>query len=154
MPTALDRAHDESFGYLLLTTARLLDERAQSRVNAAAGERLARPALMRLLPFLNQVGIRPTELARRVDVSKQAVGQTLAELARRGLVEYVEDPSDGRARIVRLTKAGANASRRGLKVLATLEKELAARIGQRRLRAVAQTLAAMRRLLEAPSASS
>lgn len=154
MPNALERAHDESFGYLLLTTARLLDERAQSRFNAAAGERLARPALMRLLPFLDQVGIRPTELARRVDVSKQAVGQTLAELAKRGLVEYVDDPSDGRARIVRLTRAGANASRRGLTVLAAIEQDLAVTIGRRRLQAVAKTLVAMRRMLETPRAAS
>lgn len=149
MTTALTRAQDESFGHLLFTTARLMDERAQARLNAAAGERLARPALMRLLPLIDQVGIRPTELARRVDVSKQAVGQALAELEQRGFVEYVADPRDGRARLVRLSKRGATASRRGLKVLATLEADVAAKVGRRRLHAAAKTLQAIRTQLEA-----
>ena len=149
MTTALTRAQDESFGHLLFTTARLMDERAQARLNAAAGERLARPALMRLLPLIDQVGIRPTELARRVDVSKQAVGQALAELEQRGFVEYVADPRDGRARLVRLSKRGATASRRGLKVLATLEADVAAKVGRRRLHSAAKTLQAIRTQLEA-----
>jgi DNA-binding MarR family transcriptional regulator len=140
MPTALERDQADNVGHLLFTAARLLDERAQARLNAAAGERLARPALMRLLPYLDQTGIRPTELARRVDVSKQAVGQSLAELERRGFVEYVADAADGRARLVRLSKAGVTASRRGLRVLRDLETELAGTVGKRRLRELADTL--------------
>ena len=65
------------------------------------------PALVRLLPHLSRHGIRPTELARRIEVSKQAVGQALADSASRRLVELVPDPSDGRARLVRLTASGA-----------------------------------------------
>lgn len=143
MTTALQRAQAESFGHLLFTAARLLDERAQARLNAAAGERVARPALVRLLPFLDQTGIRPTELARRVDVSKQAVGQSLAELERRGLVEYIPDPGDGRARLVRLSSAGVVASQRGLRVLATLQRELARTVGARKLDAAAVALRAI-----------
>jgi DNA-binding MarR family transcriptional regulator len=149
MPTALERDQADNVGHLLFTAARLLDERAQARLNAAAGERLARPALMRLLPYLDQTGIRPTELARRVDVSKQAVGQSLAELERRGFVEYVADAADGRARLVRLSKAGVSASRRGLRVLRDLETELAGTVGKRRLRELADTLTLLVTALEA-----
>lgn len=148
MPTALARAQDESFGHLLFTTARLLDERAQARLNAIAGERLARPALMRLLPFLDRTGVRPTALAKRIDVSKQAVGQALAELQRRGYVEYVSDPSDGRARLVRLSTTGAAASRRGLRILAAMESELSISVGRKRLRDTMRTLRAIRDRLE------
>lgn len=149
MPTALQRAQADNLGHLLFTAARLLDERAQARVNAAAGERLARPAIMRLLPFIDHAGIRPTELARRVDISKQAVGQALAELERRGFVEYVDDPADGRARLVRLSRSGAAASQRGLKVLAALEHELAAHVGAKRMRDLASTLQRIVAVLDA-----
>ncbi len=135
-PASLRSAQDRSFGHALLTCARLFDEAAQARLNEATGERLGRPAVMRLIPYLDTVGIRPTELARRVDVSKQAVGQILADLEHRGLVEYIDDPSDGRARLVRLTKEGVKSSRQGLAVLAELEHVVARRVGRKRMREV------------------
>ncbi|HUU36395.1 MAG TPA: helix-turn-helix domain-containing protein [Vicinamibacterales bacterium] len=76
---------------------RLLDDLAQAEVNREAGRRLLSPALVRLLPHLSRDGIRPTELARRVDVSKQAVGQWLRDLEAMAFVEMVGDPGDGRA---------------------------------------------------------
>jgi DNA-binding MarR family transcriptional regulator len=99
---------------------------------------------MRLIPFLSTAGIRPTDLAALVDVSKQAMGQSLAELEARGFVEYVDDPSDGRARLVRLSKGGIKASKYGLSVLARLEKDLSGRVGRK---AVGETLAGLQRIL-------
>jgi DNA-binding MarR family transcriptional regulator len=128
------------FGPLLFECARLLDEVAQAEVNREAGARVLTPALVRLLPHLTADGIRPTELARRVEVSKQAVGQALGDLEARGLVEMVADPDDGRARRVRLTAAGLAAFDHGRGVLAFYEDALAERVGQRRLAAVKATL--------------
>src|SRR6188472_715671 len=93
-------------GPLLITCARLLDEVAQAQVNREAGDRIARPALMRLVPFLDRNGIRPSELARRADITKQAVGQTLKACESLGLVEFAADRADGRAQLVRLTSDG------------------------------------------------
>lgn len=149
LPASLRAAQDRNFGHALLTCARLFDEAAQARLNAAAGERLGRPAVMRLIPHLDTVGIRPTELARRVDVSKQAVGQILADLEQRGLVEHTEDPSDGRARLVRLTKQGVRSSRMGLAVLAELEQLVARRVGSKRMRDVHAGLDAIVQALQA-----
>src|ERR1700728_4276376 len=47
-----------------------------------------------------------TELARELDVSGPTVSDTLAALRRKGLVEQVADPADGRRRVLRLTPAG------------------------------------------------
>lgn len=123
----------DGFGPVLFECARLLDEVAQAEVNRQAGRRLLTPALVRLLPHLSREGIRPTELARRVDVSKQAVGQALSDLSALRLVELVPDPSDGRARLVRLTTAGAAAYDHGHRVLAFYAAALASRLGRARL---------------------
>jgi DNA-binding MarR family transcriptional regulator len=144
----LQAAQDGSFGHLLFTCARLLDELAQAEVNRAAGTRRARPALMRLLPFLDFEGIRPTELARRVDVSKQAIGKALAELEAQGLVERVADPGDARALLVRLTVAGGAAFAESLEVLALFEGELARRLGAGVVRSTFDGLRKMRGVLE------
>ena len=139
----LPAAQAASLGHVLFACARLLDETAQAVINEEAGHQLVRPSLMRLIPFLSTAGIRPTELAALVDVSKQAIGQSLAELEARGFVEYVDDPSDGRARLVRLSKGGIKASQYGLSVLARLERELGRRAGKG---TVAQAFRALRKM--------
>ena len=138
----------EGFGPLLFECARLLDEIAQVEVNRQAGRRLLTPALVRLLPHLSREGIRPTDLARRVDVTKQAVGQALAGLEAMKLVELVPDTSDGRARLVRLTPAGEAAYAHGHEVLAFYAAELSARVGTKRVAAVASGLATLLPVLQ------
>ncbi|HSK17775.1 MAG TPA: MarR family transcriptional regulator [Longimicrobiales bacterium] len=135
-----------SFGHTLLECARLFDQLGQERLNADLGEDIARPSVMRLIPHMPAEGIRPTELARRADISKQAVGQTLAYLEERGLVEFAPDPADGRALIVRMTDVGAEASRLGLKALGKVEREVAKRVGSD---VIAATFAGLREILAA-----
>jgi DNA-binding MarR family transcriptional regulator len=138
----------DAFGPVLFDCARLLDEIAQAEVNRQAGRRLLTPALVRLLPHLSREGIRPTELARRVDVSKQAVGQALSDLSALRLVELVRDPSDGRARLVRLTPAGAAAYDHGHSVLAFYAAALSSRLGRARIATLTSGLTDVLRVLQ------
>ncbi len=125
-PERLARARTDNFGHVLIACARRLDEIAQARLNARrGGAPLARPSVMRLLPFLDVFGVRPAELARRLDVSKQAVHQSLAPLLTAGLVTDEPDPADGRGRLIKLTPAGAAAFCEGLDTLASFEDTLA-----------------------------
>jgi DNA-binding MarR family transcriptional regulator len=64
------------------------------------------PAFAGLIPLLDAAGARASALAQRLGVSKQAMSQLLGELETRGYVEQVSDPTDTRAKIVRLTKRG------------------------------------------------
>jgi DNA-binding MarR family transcriptional regulator len=134
---------------MLFTAARLVDERAQARVNREAGRKVMRPAYARLVPYLGTEGVRLTELARRVDLSKQAVAQTLAELERDGLVVMTPDPSDGRAKLVRLSRQGVAAVMHGIGVLGEIERELGEAVGPARLGALREALAGVLDVLEA-----
>ncbi|MGV8831977.1 MAG: MarR family winged helix-turn-helix transcriptional regulator [Devosia sp.] len=58
---------------------------------------------------LRNAGVPQSELAALLDVSKQAVQQHVDALVAIGVVERVPDPSDARARIVRLTGKGTAA---------------------------------------------
>ena len=55
--------------------------------------------------------MRVTDLADRVGMTKQALGEFANDLEERGLLETVRDPADRRVRILRPT--GAGGSRRG-----------------------------------------
>ena len=144
---SLRDAQSASFGHMLFDCARRLDEIAQARLNALAGKRLARPSVMRLVPFLTREGIRPIELARRLDISKQAVAQALNLLEEEGFITNKPDPTDGRGRLICLTDAGEAAHHLGLKVLGTLETDLASRMDSPSLATTFRGLKAIHRIL-------
>ena len=74
---------------------------------------------------------RPSAIAERLGVSRQAVHQSVTELNRLGLIELVADPDDRRATIARLSKKGEPLRVLAIEVLEDLEAELARRIGKR-----------------------
>lgn len=51
-------------------------------------------------------GTRTTELARRASMTKQSLGELVAQLETLGIVRRVHDPTDGRAKIVKCTPRG------------------------------------------------
>jgi DNA-binding MarR family transcriptional regulator len=57
-------------------------------------------------------GLRITELGEDVLLTQPGMSRLIARLEERGLVERADDPDDGRACRVRLTRAGADTQRR------------------------------------------
>jgi DNA-binding MarR family transcriptional regulator len=133
---------------LLFKCARLANERALARTNERPGAPRTKGAHVALLPHLTYEGVRVVELARRLEISKQAVSQTLAEMVETGVVELSPDPSDGRAKLARLTSFGATSIAQGLAVLEALERELAQEIGDSKMRALHDALVALESALD------
>lgn len=129
-----------SLSLVLFAAARALDESAQTVVNEQLGEVVARPALMRILPWLEAGPSRVTEIAKRVDVTKQAVGQALKTCEERGWIAYETDPRDGRATLVRLTDEGHAAVENGRAVLRRIERVLEDELGAKRFEALKGSL--------------
>ena len=71
-------------------------------------------------------------------MTKQSVGEVTSDLEQRGYVERVPDPSDGRAKIIRLTERGARRRTLGLQLIDEIEREWAERFGDRAGRRVAR----------------
>ena len=86
-------------------------------------------------------GVRASEIAERARTTKQSIAEQINDLKAKGYVEQVDDPDDGRAKIVRFTERGwtfAKELRRGLH---RVEREWARRVGADRLASVHETLA-------------
>jgi DNA-binding MarR family transcriptional regulator len=61
------------------------------------------------------------------------MGQLVADLEKKGYVERVEDPADGRARLVRLTKKGRRHVRDAREIIREIETAYARGLGDERL---------------------
>lgn len=128
MSEQLKKAKEGNLGQLLLRAARLYNERGVSKFQVF--EPRFTLAHTRLMPHLDLEGTRPSELARRMGTSKQAVGQLVNDLEDMGVLTRKPDPIDGRARLVIFTEEGKELLVRGLGVLKDVEREATARVGE------------------------
>jgi DNA-binding MarR family transcriptional regulator len=90
--------------------------RRRVREASAAGE-LSGPQLTALSRLDRQGPVTTAELARREQISPQAMGATIASLEDLGLVARSADPADGRRSILSLTPEGLAAIRSGRNAL-------------------------------------
>ena len=88
-------------------------------------------------------GSRLTELAERACMTKQSVGEVTSDLEKRGYLERIADPDDGRAKIIRLTSHGREAYTTGRRLIDDLEREWAERYGEERIAALRDALEAV-----------
>ena len=96
---------EDSFAPALAAAGRALTATMMAEV-ARLGFSDVTPAFSSLMPLLDATGARPTTLAQRAGITKQAISQLVRELEVRGYVEQVPDSTDTRAKIVRLTERG------------------------------------------------
>lgn len=127
--TTLAHAKNASWAQVLFKCARLLNERALTLVQQRTKQHV-RPAHTALFPHIDLQGTRPSVLAERLGISKQAVGQLVDDLMKMGLLEQVADPADGRARLVKFSARGKKGLLTGLATLGELEAQLAAAVGK------------------------
>jgi MarR family transcriptional regulator, transcriptional regulator for hemolysin len=80
------------------------------------------------------------ELADRVGLDKTTMVVTIDELEAAGLAARVPSPTDRRARIIAVTKAGEQAVAKGEKVVAQIQEDVLATLPQRRREAFMDAL--------------
>jgi DNA-binding MarR family transcriptional regulator len=97
-------------------------------------------AHLAVLQWPSPRGVRVTTLASRARMSRQAMNYLIRELEGTGYLERRRDPSDGRARMVHLTKRGEAAIRSIRASVRRLEREWERDLGARRF---AQFLSAL-----------
>ena len=93
-----------SLGVLLFLPYRHLEQRVLAAVHAA-GHPISL-AQARLFQRVDHAGSRLTWLAESAQLTKQSAGFLVDELVRAGYLTRTADPSDGRARLVRITARG------------------------------------------------
>lgn len=140
-------SHADGFliGSLLGIPYDVLGKRVEAGYIEAGFEDL-RPAHSPVFRFLAPDGDRVTDLARRAGTTKQAMGYLVDYLIGRGYLERLPDPTDGRAQIVRRTERGWAVNRTAWEVVAAVQAEWGAAIGEERMDVL---LAVLRELVAA-----
>ena len=98
---------------------------------AEAGYDDLHPRHWAVLAYLDEDGIRATELARLSGRHKQIVGRLIDELEELGYVARAPDPADRRAKLIVPTMRGLDQLRRGDEIVAEIEARHAEAIGGR-----------------------
>lgn len=115
---------------------------------AAADFGDVRPAHFTAFQHIPPEGIRLTALADAALMTKQSMGYLVDDLEALGYVERVPDPTDRRAKVVRLTARGRAVEETVRKVIRQIEADWAARLGQEEYQHLTRLLRALIALLE------
>lgn len=107
---------------LLRRTNHLMVDEITERLEAS-GFPDSPPSFHPIFENIDPEGTRLTVLANRAGLTHQSVGEVVAELERRGYIERIPDPSDGRAKFVRLTDEGRALVRVAIQHIDAIEHE-------------------------------
>ena len=136
-----------NFAPALAAASRALTATMMAKV-ASCGFKDMTPAFASLMPLLDATGARPTTLAQRAGITKQAISQLVRELEARGYVEQVPDATDTRAKIVRLTKRGVDIHAACAEVKNELQSIAIAKLGKSRVSRLQRDLIELAAALE------
>ena len=118
-----------------------IEERLQELIRES-GFAEARPAFNAVFVHLPADGCRLTELARRADMSKQAMAELVDELVTLGYLVRFPDPADRRAKLILRSEKGLEVSRTAWTAFAQIDREIAERLGEEDFQRMRALLAA------------
>ena len=136
--------HRRTLGGLLTVTSRAMGQELHRRLEAAGYADL-RPGSGNVFEHVGPAGSTVAVMAQRAGITPQGMVQVVDHLAAHGYVERAPDPTDRRAKLVRLTERGHAADRVARATLLEIEAEWEVLLGEgslRRLRATLEDLVA------------
>jgi len=116
---------------------------------AARGHAQIRPPHGNVIQFLDAGGTRVSVLAERAQMTKQSMAELVAHLERLGYVERISDPSDRRAKLVRVTPRGRELYGIARLVVEEIEAEWTTLLGKAKMRQLRNLLEELNARLEA-----
>ena len=134
-------------GLLLFLPYRAMEERV-FRAMAEAGFDDITPAQARVFQRISDGGSRLTDLAEQAGITKQSAGFLIDQLERTGYVERAPDPSDGRARLVRIADRGARGVEASRRIVAEVEREWTGHLGAERMDQLRDILTDLREITD------
>lgn len=118
-----------------------LDEGLQARLHNHGWPDVNRPQSMVMTNIVSGI-VRPSDIARNLGVSRQAIHSTINQMVALGIVQMEVDPADRRHMIVSLTDLGARMRKDAQHSMDALTAQIAAVLGQDKFDALLAALEA------------
>ena len=118
-----------------------LDEGLQARLHDHGWPDVNRPQSMVMTNIVSGI-VRPSDIARNLGVSRQAIHSTINQMVKLGIVQLEVDPGDRRHMVVSLTDLGARMRKDAQRSMDALTAQIADRLGQDRFDALLTALEA------------
>ena len=146
-PAEVAEAAEVNIGVLLFVAYRAMESRVFEAL-AAAGYDDVTPAQARVFQRIGPDGTRLSELADQAQVTKQTAGVLVDALERAGYVRRTPDPTDARARLIRISERGERVAAAAAVVVADVEAEWTAFLGESRMSQLRSILASLRTITD------
>ena len=130
-----------NIGQLLMRAFYWFDDGLQNNLRAQYADLAVTHSQSMIIIAIGEGIQRPSAIAERLGVSRQAIHISLNALSQTGLIELIPDPEDRRAKIAVLSKHGEPIRQSARNLFDEMEQELANRIGK-------TNVAALRKVLE------
>ena len=124
----------------LIALSRHLRSRLMSELISVRGHTGLKLHFEPFMTLIGQQGVRITDLAEQLAISKQAVNQSVNQIEAAGYLQRCRDPDDGRAKKVLLTARGEQLLEDGAALLGEVEQELQQLIGKKQLARLTRNL--------------
>ena len=118
-----------------------LDEGLQARLHDHGWPDVNRPQSMVMTNIVSGI-VRPSDIARNLGVSRQAIHSTINQMVKLGIVQLEVDPGDRRHMVVSLTDLGARMRKDAQRSMDALTAQIADRLGQDKFDALLAALEA------------
>jgi len=133
---------DAQPSYLLVPLLRAFiwfDEGLQTYLRSKGWNAVTRPQSM-VMATVAMGCVKPSEIARTLGISRQAIHLTINQMIEMDLLELVIDPQDRRAKIVSISKSGQKRRQDARAAMEYLTAELERRIGKQNVLNLAKSL--------------
>lgn len=105
-------------------------------------------AQARIAARIDPAGTRLTDLAEQAQVTKPTATHLVDVLERAGFVERADDPTDGRAKLVRFTRSGRKVLQAARAEEDQITAEWTRHLGERRMRQLREALDMLREITD------
>lgn len=136
--TKVDETFGESPASLLINLLKgfyWFDEGLQHRLRKDGWSAVTRPQSMVVANVVAGVH-RPSEMARMLGVSRQAIHPIINQLIDEGILQMVDDPKDRRSKIVTMSPEGERRRIEARRAMMEILDKLAKRIGKQKVKAL------------------
>jgi DNA-binding MarR family transcriptional regulator len=135
-----EQLKSKSLGHSLIKAGRLYNEYSFGVLREIVGDSRLKPSHMQLFPVIPYEGISIAELAKKLEISKQAVSVLVNDMLDMKVLQKFDNPNDKRSFLIKFEMKKNSNLLKGMNLLSRLDSELITLLGKKKVKEVNQAL--------------